>query len=102
LFKRLHEKLSAPGALVNGERYLDSIVQVAIDLGVQVQLFNPTFSLSLGTPYEFETYRYWQSCFDRWNSHPYNLEKDVFVLEGNIESVRQELLQTRHKPEEWG
>ena len=102
LFKRLHEKLSEPGALVNGERYLDSIVQVAIDLGVQVQLFKPTFTLSLGTPYEFETYRYWQSCFDRWNSHPYSLEKDVFVLEGNIESLRQELLQTRHKPEEWG
>ena len=102
LFKRLHEKLLESGALVNGERYLDSIVQVAIDLGVQVQLFKPTCTLSLGTPYEFETYRYWQSCFDRWNSHPYSLEKDVFVLEGNIESVRQELLQTRHKPEEWG
>jgi hypothetical protein len=102
LFKRLHEKLSESGALVKRERYLDSIVQVAIDLGVQVQLFKPTFTLSLGTPYEFETYRYWQSCFDRWNSHPYSLEKDVLVLEGNIESVRQELLQTRHKPEEWG
>ena len=101
LFNRLHEALSASGSLVNGERYLDSMVKVAIDLGVKVQLFNPTFSLSLGTPYEFETYRYWQSCFDRWNSHPYSLEKDVFVLEGNIESVRQELLQTRHKPEEW-
>jgi hypothetical protein len=102
LFKRLHENLSASGALVNGERYLDSIVKVAIDLGVQVQLFNPTFSLSLGTPYEFETYRYWQSCFDRWPSHPYSLEKDPFVLERNIETVRQELQQTQHKPDEWG
>jgi NDP-sugar pyrophosphorylase family protein len=102
LFKRLYERLRESGVLVNGERYLDSIVQVAIDLGVNVQLFNPTFSISLGTPYEFETYRYWQSCFDRWISHPYCLEKDVFVLEGDIEWVRQELRNTRHKPEEWG
>jgi NDP-sugar pyrophosphorylase family protein len=102
LFSKLHQTLYEFGPLVNGERYLDSMVQVAIDTGVQVKIFIPSFTLSLGTPYEFETFRYWQSCFDQWDSHPYNLEKDPFVQTAKVKSAREELRKTLHQPEEWG
>lgn len=102
LFTLLYKKLCETGAFVNGERYLDSLVQVALDMGVQVKVFIPSFTLSLGTPYEFETFRYWQYCFDQWNSHPYTLEKDPFVLPSNVKSARDELAKTLHQPEEWG
>jgi hypothetical protein len=101
LFTKLHQKLHEFGPLVNGERYLDSMVQVATDMGVKVKIFIPSFTLSLGTPYEFETFRYWQSCFDQWDSHSYSLEKDPFVQTATLKSAREELIKTRHQPEEW-
>jgi len=102
LFSAVHQKLQEIGPLVNGERYLDSMVQVAIEMGVQVKIFIPSFTLSLGTPYEFETFRYWQCCFDQWDSHPYTLEKDIFVQPDKVKSVREELKKTLHQPDEWG
>jgi NDP-sugar pyrophosphorylase family protein len=102
LLTRLHQKLFELGTLVNGERYLDSMVRVATDMGVKVKIFSPSFTLSLGTPYEFETFRYWQSCFDQWDCHPYTLENDPFIQPINVKSVRYELYTTLHQPEEWG
>ena len=101
LFKELHQSLHEFGPLVNGERYLDSMVQLAIEAGVQVKIFIPSFTVSLGTPYEFETFRYWQACFDQWESHPYALEKDIFVQPDKVESARHELRKTLHQPNEW-
>ena len=102
VFTKLYEKLYEVGPVVNGERYLDSMVQVAKDMGIKVKIFIPSFTLSLGTPYEFETFRYWQSCFDQWDCHPYRLDKDPFIQPTKAKSVRDELNKTLHKPEEWG
>ncbi len=101
VFDKLYTRLVDSGVLVNGERYLDSMVKFAIDLGVSVRLFQPTFTQSLGTPYEFETFRYWQTCFDDWVIHPYSLEKDVFVENKKLEGTRKKLQSTRHQPTEW-
>ncbi len=35
--------------------------------------------VSLGTPDEYETFRYWQSCFHKWVHHPYALAADPMV-----------------------
>ena len=102
LFTALHKKLHEFGSLVNGERYLDSMVQAAIEMEVQVKVFIPSFTLSLGTPYEFETFRYWQHCFDQWDSHSYILEKDPFIQPINVKSARADLNTTLHQPGEWG
>lgn len=100
-FGILFEKLLEEDTRVNGEYYLDSLVSLAKDLGFEVRLFEPTFSVSLGTPYEFETYRYWQCAFDLWPSHPYSLDVDPFVLQGDVEKLRSQLGATRHLPSEW-
>jgi bifunctional N-acetylglucosamine-1-phosphate-uridyltransferase/glucosamine-1-phosphate-acetyltransferase GlmU-like protein len=101
VFDRLSRLLIASGMQVNSEFYLDSLILIAEQEGIQVKTFEPTLSISLGTPYEFETYRYWQSCFDRWPSHPYSLDLDPFVSKTDITSVRAELAHTNHRPNEW-
>lgn len=102
LFRRLYWGLYSSGSLVNGERYLDSMVQTAIEMGISVKVFTPSATLTLGTPYEFETYRYWQACFDLWSTHPYSLEKDIFIDRVDVPAVREELSTTLHEAEEWG
>jgi NDP-sugar pyrophosphorylase family protein len=101
VFDRLTRRLIASGLRVNSEFYLDSLILIAEQEGVEVKTFEPTLSISLGTPYEFETYRYWQSCFDRWPSHPYSLDLDPFVSKSDIAEVRSELAHTKHRPNEW-
>ncbi len=102
VFEKLTSNLFDSGIKVNGEFYLDSLSEIADGLGIGVQLYEPKLSISLGTPYEFETFRYWQSCFDRWPTHPYSLELDPLIAANDIHSVRAELAATKHRPSEWG
>jgi NDP-sugar pyrophosphorylase family protein len=51
-------------ALVNGEYYLDSVLSFAKDAGWKILGFKPEWFVSLGTPDEYETYRYWESVFE--------------------------------------
>jgi NDP-sugar pyrophosphorylase family protein len=49
--------------LVNGEYYLDSVLAFAKEAGWKILGFKPEWFVSLGTPNEYETYRYWESVF---------------------------------------
>lgn len=100
-FRRLYKLLGPDRTPANGEKYLDSLVEIAKGIGAKVTTFSPSLTISLGTPYEFESFRYWQSCFDRWVSHPYSLSTDIFVLEENVTAAREELSNTLHRPGEW-
>ncbi len=100
-FRILYDELLSRKIMVNGEYYLDSLVELAQAKGFAVRLFQPTFSVSLGTPYEFETFRYWQGAFEQWASHPYSLELDPFIAHMDVEKVRKELKNTKHQPIEW-
>ena len=51
------------GDSVNGEFYLDSVLEFAKDEGWRVIGLFPRWFVSLGTPNEYETYRYWESLF---------------------------------------
>ena len=50
--------------LVNGEYYLDSVLAFAQESGWKILGFKPERFVSLGTPDEYETYRYWESVFE--------------------------------------
>jgi NDP-sugar pyrophosphorylase family protein len=51
------------GEAVNGEFYLDSLLGFAAQAGWEVFGLIPDMFVSLGTPEEYETYRYWESVF---------------------------------------
>jgi hypothetical protein len=61
---------------VNGEFYIDSCINDAIELGLRCYLFEVDNYLCWGTPNDLRTFEYWQSCFHKWHSHPYRLELD--------------------------
>jgi len=102
LYKRLFRELQSRDLKVKGEFYIDSMIEIAQSVGVIVRIFEPEVFVSLGTPAEYETYRYWQSCFDQWAGHPYSLDKDPNVDPGHVEKLRNELKFTLHSPIEQG
>jgi NDP-sugar pyrophosphorylase family protein len=73
------ESLMDSDETVNGEYYLDSLVRRTIADGRPVVALLLDSFVSLGTPDEYETFRYWQSCFHKWVHHPYALAADPMV-----------------------
>jgi hypothetical protein len=55
----------AEGVKVNGEYYLDSLLEYALESDWKVIGLFPQYFISLGTPEEYETYRYWEALFDQ-------------------------------------
>ncbi|MBQ4132891.1 MAG: hypothetical protein IJD04_04050, partial [Desulfovibrionaceae bacterium] len=79
VFRRSVQRLFERNGRINGEFYLDSCVNDALELGFTCRMFEVSSYLSWGTPNDLRTFEYWQSCFHKWGSHPYRLESDPFV-----------------------
>lgn len=100
-YKKCYEKLVRDTIMVNGEFYIDSMINVAIELGLKCQLFNVEHFISWGTPNDLRTYEYWQSCFDKWTSHPYSIQKDPRIPKESmgdlLKSYKEPLITTPSK-----
>ncbi len=70
-FLRSAELSIASGDKVNGEYYVDSLINKSIQIGLQPAVFEVDYFVCWGTPDELETYNYWESCFNKWEKHPY-------------------------------
>lgn len=77
--KRAIDALIERNGRINGEFYLDSCINDAIELGLRCHLFEVDCFISWGTPNDLKTFEYWQSCFHKWHLHPYRLERDSRV-----------------------
>lgn len=73
------ESLIEDDVRVNGEFYLDSLVPRLLEQGRRVRALVVDSFVSLGTPVEYESAKYWQSCFHKWSLHPYSLAADSHV-----------------------
>lgn len=73
------ESMMADDDRVNGEFYLDRLIGRLRDAGKPVIAIAVDSFVSLGTPAEYESARYWQSCFNGWPLHPYKLAADPAV-----------------------
>lgn len=78
-FKAAAERLIARDHRVNGELYVDSLIEDGLALGLKVRLFQVDTYIGWGTPADLMTFEYWQSCFHKWAGHPYRLQKDKRV-----------------------
>ena len=63
----------------NGEFYIDNLLNEAIRLGYRVKNFEVDEYICWGTPNDLETYRYWQTFFNKVNWHPYDYNTDYFT-----------------------
>lgn len=75
-FEKATNSLIERNGRINGEFYLDSCIEDAIDLGLNCVLFEVDSFLCWGTPNDMLTFEYWQSCFHLWNSHDYDIFLD--------------------------
>ena len=89
-FVNAYQALRDVGGTVNAEYYLDSCINEAIKLGLSCHIFEVDSYLCWGTPNDYETFKYWQSCFHKWDSHPYNLSLDFFVDEASRAELEAE------------
>ena len=90
-FRRAIARLIDRDGRINGEFYIDSCINEAIELGLKCYLFEVDSYLCWGTPNDLLTFEYWQSCFHKWNGHPYRLEDDF-----RINSIALNLLKDRY------
>ena len=74
---------------INNEFYVDSCINEAIELGFNCHLFEIDHYISWGTPNDLKTFEYWQSCFHKWNYHPYVMENDKRIPKEKLESLKQ-------------
>ncbi len=87
--KQIIEQTIDKDIKVNGEFYLDSCINEAIEMGLKCCLFEVESYISWGTPNDLKTFEYWQSCFSKWSSHPYKLEKDPKVDVLSLDSLNR-------------
>ncbi len=78
-FETAARRMIHRNARVNGEFYVDTCINDALALGLRCAVFEVDRYLCWGTPDDLRTFEYWQSCFHKWVSHPYRLEKDPRV-----------------------
>ena len=70
------KRLTLRNGRINGEFYVDSLINDAIESGLRCHVFEVDSYLCWGTPNELKTFEYWQSCFHKWDKHPYALSLD--------------------------
>ncbi|MEO8454626.1 MAG: NTP transferase domain-containing protein [Sphingomicrobium sp.] len=88
-FTRAYESLVDRDGRVNGEFYVDSLIEDAVKLGLDCRIFEIDHYLGWGTPNDLRTFEYWQSCFHKWTCHPYRLEKDQRVPTAKLRELDQ-------------
>jgi NDP-sugar pyrophosphorylase family protein/putative flippase GtrA len=88
-FARAAERLVARNGRVNSEFYVDSLIEDCL-ADLDVRLFEVDAYIGWGTPVDLQTFQYWQSCFHKWPSHPYRLEKDRRVPETAVAELERD------------
>jgi len=87
-FDRSFNSLINRKGKINGEYYLDALINDAILLNLKCKLFIVDHFISWGTPNDLKTFQYWQSCFHKWKSHSYDLDKDYMVSKESIPELK--------------
>jgi NDP-sugar pyrophosphorylase family protein len=88
-FRRSVAHMIARDGRVNGEFYIDSCINDAIELGLRCRLFEVDSYLCWGTPDDLRTFEYWQSCFHKWRNHPYRMEMDHRIPQAALSSLER-------------
>ncbi|MCH9853158.1 MAG: NTP transferase domain-containing protein [Alphaproteobacteria bacterium] len=89
-FKNCVQNLLKRDGRINGEFYLDSCINDAIAIGLKCHVMKVKHFISWGTPNDLRSFNYWQSCFDKWQTHPYRLEKDARITPEKISALRDD------------
>ncbi|MDC0345977.1 NTP transferase domain-containing protein [Planktomarina sp.] len=84
------ESLVQRDGTINGEFYIDSLINDAISLGLKCHIFEVDSYLCWGTPNDLKTFEYWQSCFHKWETHPYRLDLDRRIPKDMVQKLSEQ------------
>ncbi|MFK5949589.1 MAG: NTP transferase domain-containing protein [Methylococcales bacterium] len=87
LYKTALEELVNNNIRVNNEFYVDSLMDVLIQQGKKVVVFQVDSYTCWGTPDDYETFNYWQSFFHKNIDHKYNIKLDPYADKNKIDSL---------------
>jgi hypothetical protein len=62
-FQKPYRALLKKKNIINGEYYIDSLINEAIALGIKCRIFDVSHYVSWGTPKELHEYEYWENIF---------------------------------------
>ena len=79
VYNKSLERLYETNERVNGEFYVDTLLNTALELGYKVKNFEIDHYICWGTPNDLKTYRYWQKFFASVDWHTYDYFKDFFT-----------------------
>ncbi|CAN5370652.1 N/A [soil metagenome] len=96
-FLNAFEMLKKENIRVNGEFYVDSMIEVAVRMGLTCVAFEVDDYICFGTPNDLKTFEYWQSFFHKCNWHPYSIEVDRNANEKDTE-LRQRVQMGTERP----
>jgi NDP-sugar pyrophosphorylase family protein len=94
IFRRCVDRMIARNGRINGEFYLDTCINDALELGMCCKIFEVDHFISWGTPNDLRTFEYWQSCFHKWDGHPYRLENDPRILSEDVAALNERFVKT--------
>jgi hypothetical protein len=66
-FVRCADDMIAQNRRINGEFYVDELMNVAIENGLQIHVFEVDYYVCWGTPQDLDTYNYWSGYFTNEN-----------------------------------
>ena len=75
--------------LINGEYYLDSAINDAINLGFKCYLYEVNAFISWGTPNELKTFEYMQSALHNCKFHKYDIKNDPNIPLKNLDNLKK-------------
>lgn len=87
IFNQALEKLVDKCIRVNGEYYVDSIMQELIELKFNVKVFEIEDYICWGTPNDYRTFCYWQSFFHKALWHEYFMNNDPTVSKDKLNLI---------------
>ena len=91
VFTRCYSSASKANDTVNGEYYVDSLVNHALHKGYRVKLFLVDTYLCWGTPSDLKTFEYWQSCFHKWEAHEYTVTSDCLIEDAEADLISKKI-----------
>lgn len=94
IFHAAAQRMIERDGRVNGELYVDTCIEDAIALGYRCIIFEVEHYLCWGTPNDLKTFEYWQSCFHKWQSHPYQWEGDRWSAHAKTNASQPDLIAT--------
>jgi len=70
IFVKAAQALVEGNRRVNNEFYVDSTIEVLLEMGHQVRIFDVEHYICFGTPDDVRTYEYWDAYFRKASPHP--------------------------------